>query len=81
MMKTVSPKSLARAYTALNPTEKLPLDADTYRIFNNWLERYQSEPSKALATVNWGGKVTSALFVALGIKQPRTKAAMMEALS
>lgn len=80
-MKTVSPEALARSYAALYPTEALPLTADTFSIFANWLTRYQATPDKALATVNWAGKVTKALFVALGIKQPRIKADMVAALS
>jgi|SRR5215213_1063655 len=56
--------------------------ADVERIFNNWLERYLQEPELAICTVKtaWGGKVTAALFEALGIKQPRTKPAMLRAL-
>jgi hypothetical protein len=56
--------------------------ADVERIFNNWLERYLQEPELAICTVKtaWGGKVTAALFKALGIKQPRTKPAMLRAL-
>ncbi len=56
--------------------------ADVERIFNNWLKRYLEEPELAICVVKtaWGGKVTTALFKALGIKQPRTKPAMLRAL-
>jgi len=56
--------------------------ADVERIFNNWLERYLQEPELGICTVKtaWGGKVTAALFKALGIKQPRTKPTMLRAL-
>lgn len=49
-------------------------------ILQGWMERYQTDPMFALATQNWYGKVTNALFLSLGIKQPRTKAQMLLAL-
>lgn len=95
-MKTVTPTQLVNAYDELNPGEHSraylaptggqadPTQgrADVERIFNNWLERYLQEPELAICTVKtaWGGKVTAALFKALGIKQPRTKPAMLRAL-
>ena len=89
-MKTVTPAQLLDAYNALHPTEhKTPQHqdltaarADLERIFNNWLKRYLDNPEMALSIgkTNWGGKVTTALFKALGIKQPKTKSAMLRAL-
>jgi hypothetical protein len=79
-MITTTPQLLAQSYAALYPAEKLPLNEDTYRIFGNWLDRYKSCPACAVATTNWGGKVTKALFHALGIKQPRSKTEMLNAL-
>lgn len=80
-MKTTTPQFLAKSYAALNPDERLPLCQDTFTTFGNWLERYQREPDKALATTNWCGKVTRALFHSLGMKCPRTKGAMIAALT
>jgi hypothetical protein len=89
-MKTVTPAQLLDAYNVLHPTEHRTPEhqnvaasrADLERIFNNWLERYLDNPELALSTgkTNWGGKVTTALFKALGIKQPKTKSAMLRAL-
>ena len=89
-MKTVTPTQLLDAYNELNPGEhSIPehhdpstFRADVERIFNNWLTRYRDSPELALTVgkSNWGGKVTTALFKALGIKQPKTKSAMLRAL-
>ena len=79
-MKTITPLELVKAYEELNPLECLTVTEDTLRIFGNWLSRYNADPSGALATANWGGKVTRALFRALGLKCPRTKGAMLEIL-
>ncbi len=89
-MKTVTPAQLVDAYNELNPREhRIPehqdpasARADLERIFNNWLKRYLDNPELAISVVktNWGGKVTTALFKALAIKQPKTKAAMLRAL-
>ena len=89
-MKTVTPAQLLDAYSVLHPTEhKAPehqdlsaARADLERIFDNWLKRYLDNPQLALsiAKTNWGGKVTTALFKALGIKQPKTESAMLRAL-
>ena len=49
-------------------------------ILQGWMERYQTDPMFALATQNWYGKVTKALFLSLRIKQPRSKAQMLLAL-
>jgi hypothetical protein len=49
-------------------------------ILQRWMERYHTDPMFALATQNWYGKVTKALFLSLGITQPRTKAQMLLAL-
>lgn len=74
---TVTPKALATAYNELYPAENHVLDEDTLQIYNNWLTRYQQNPEHAVATQNWCGKVTKALFRALNIKQPRTKREML----
>ena len=79
-MRTTTPQLLAQSYATLHPTENLPLTEDTYRIFGNWLDRYKSCPACTIATANWGGKVTKALFHALGMKQPRNKTEMLNAL-
>ena len=49
-------------------------------IMGNWLEAYQNDPPSRIATQNWRGKVTKALFLALGIKQPRRKDDMLAKL-
>jgi hypothetical protein len=89
-MKTVTPAQLVDAYNQLNPGEhRIPehqdasiFRADLERIFNNWLTLYIDNPKLAVSVgkSNWGGKVTTALFKALGIKQPKTKSAMLRAL-
>jgi len=81
-MTTVTAAALAQSYKALYPSEVSDDQIHEHeRILGNWLERCLADPSKAVATANWAGKVTSALFHALGEKQPRTKAAMLEVLS
>jgi len=81
-MTTVTPGALAQSYKALFPSEVRDDQIDEHeRVLGNWLERCLADPSKAVATTNWAGKVTSALFHALGEKQPRTKAAMLEVLA
>ena len=89
-MKTVTPAQLVDAYNQLNPGEHTipehqdasPFRADLERIFNNWLTLYIDNPKLAVSVgkSNWRGKVTTALFNALGIKQPKTKSAMLRAL-
>ena len=56
--------------------------ADVERMFGNWLTLYELEPESALCVVKtaWRGKVTTALFKALNIKQPKAKSAMLRAL-
>lgn len=75
----VSAGRLALAYGELFPGEfelkNLPQIVDT---MSNWLDRFREEPEKAVATTNWAGKVTQALFHALGLDQPKTKKAMLE---
>ncbi len=70
----VSSSRLTLAYKELFPGEfdlkNLP---EIEQTMQNWLDRYYSEPDKAIATQNWAGKVTQALFHALGIEQPKTK--------
>lgn len=78
-MKTVTPQRLNRAYMDLFPGENRDT-AECETIMGNWLERYQQDPAKAIATQNWYGKVTQALFKALGLKQPRSKREMLIAL-
>jgi len=77
----VSASRLALAYGELFPGEfelkDLPQIEDT---IGNWLDRFRQEPEKAIATTNWAGKVTQALFYALGLEQPKTKKAMLEML-
>jgi hypothetical protein len=89
-MKTVTPTQLLNAYNDLNPQEHVcnsPKDSasvreDVERIFQNWLRRYHDHPELALSVVktSWSGKLTTALFKALGIKRPKTKSAMLRAL-
>jgi hypothetical protein len=89
-MKTVTASQLVDAYYALNPGEhRIPehqdpasARADLERIFNNWLEKYRDNPQLAISVVktSWGGKVTTALFKALALKQPKTKTAMLQTL-
>ena len=89
-MKRVTPAQLADAYNELHPGEHKisqhrdpsTARADLERILNNWLMRYRDNPELALSVgkTNWGAKVTAALFKALGLKQPKTKSAMLRAL-
>src|SRR5690242_5722005 len=87
-MKTVTAAKLLAAYDSLYPGEHTPVEgadptkhqSDLETTFNRWLARYHEFPEATLATTNWAGKVTKALFKALEIKQPRTKPAMMRAL-
>lgn len=81
-MKTVTEEELSRAYQSLFP-EEVKTDSDleeTKRILGNWLHEYTECPAKKLATTNWCGKVTKALFLAFGIKTPRTKKEMLAIL-
>ena len=86
-MKTTTAEALIAAYDSLYPGEHAPVEgvdlakhqADMERTFSNWLARYKEFPEATLATTNWEGKVTKALFKALEIKQPRTKATMATA--
>jgi hypothetical protein len=87
-LKTVAAPDLITAYNTLYPGEHTPVEgvdlekhrSDIQDTFQRWLERYGEFPETALATTNWHGKVTKALFEALGIKQPRTKTGMLRAL-
>lgn len=74
-------ENLVKTYSELFPDEKLAVNEDTIRIFNNWLNRLRDEPQRALATVNWCGKVTKAFFTMHGMRTPKTKLGMMQALS
>lgn len=77
----VSAARLAIAYGELFPREFDQRDLPQLEhTMGNWLERFQENPAKTIATANWAGKVTQALFRALGLKQPKTKAAMLELL-
>ena len=81
-MKTVTAKQLYGAYIELYPTEAAPPnDSDPYGPYRGWLARYRDSGGQCVATQNWGGKVTRALFRALKLKQPRTKRDMLTALS
>jgi len=81
-MKTQAPKSLAlqlaEKYYALNPHETRPrMDwQDLEQTFGNWLSRLRTNPSGAVATVNWSGKVTRAFFAVFGEQCPRKVADM-----
>jgi hypothetical protein len=87
-MKTVTAAELVAAYDSLYPGEHVPVEgvdltkhqSDIESTFNNWLARYKEFPEATIATSNWGGKVTKALFKALDIKQPRKKSAMIRSL-
>jgi hypothetical protein len=81
-VKTVTAEELTRAYQTLFPQE-VKNDSDfqeTERILGNWLKGYVESPELKLATTNWCGKVTKALFLALNIKMPKTKKDMLVAL-
>lgn len=73
-----TPEALWTAYNTLYPGESS--QEQGVPILKGWMERYHTNPMVALATQNWYGKVTKALFLSLGIKQPRTKAQMLLAL-
>jgi hypothetical protein len=75
-MKSVSPKKLCESYMFIYPGEITDV-ADGERILKNWLDRYKLFPEKAIATCNWYGKVTTALFHALFLEKPRTKRDML----
>jgi hypothetical protein len=90
---TVGPSILARHYLALHDQEGSSVEEffetpelgearrrGIVRPFANWLDRYGKDPAQVIATANWGGKVTGALFSALGIRRPKTKKAMLNAL-
>lgn len=75
-LRTVTPVALSQAYRTIFPDECRYTPAqieDHERIMDNWLTQYQANPESALATTNWGGKVTQALFHALHLRMPRTK--------
>jgi hypothetical protein len=87
-MKTVTPEQLAKAYTELYPDELVSPNntpeqclEQVTRTLGNWLDDYSKDPAKKVRGANWYGKVTTALFRALNIKQPKTVKAMLEALS
>jgi hypothetical protein len=69
---TITPEQLAASYARLFPAENLPLNADTYRIFGNWLERFRADPIDALATQNWCGNVTH-LATLVRLAAPRNR--------
>ncbi|WDH82444.1 hypothetical protein PUW24_06130 [Paenibacillus urinalis] len=81
-LKTVTAEELTKAYQTLFPQEvKTESDfKETERILGNWLKGYAECPEQKLATTNWCGKVTKALFLALNIKMPRTKKEMLVVL-
>jgi hypothetical protein len=73
------PAYLARTNGQGDPAATL---ADVERTFGNWLNCYELEPETAISVVKtaWAGKVTTALFKALGITQPKAKRTMLRAL-
>ena len=79
-MTTTTPEKLAAAYAGLYPSEG-GTSSEACRILGNWLDRYNREPESAVATCNWYGKATKALFVAVGIRQPKAKRDMLKALA
>jgi hypothetical protein len=85
--KTVTAEELAKAYTTIYPEELISPNntpesclRQVTEILGNWLAGYDKSPERHIAGSNWYGKVTKALFMALKIKQPKTVAAMREAL-
>ena len=81
-MKTVAAPELAKAYASLYPAECKPENqSELEAILSKWLETYSHDPSRMISVSNWYGKVTKALFQALGEKQPKTKTLMLESLS
>lgn len=70
---------LIDAYEELYPDERTDRE-DARRIYGNWLEVYKQDPKKAVAKANWYGKVTKAMFRALGVKQPRSVKEMLRVL-
>lgn len=74
-MQTVTAERLAETYGFLYAE-----DTDDIGPFENWLERYNSDPSMCVAKSNWYGKVTKALFMALDIPQPKTVRDMLAVL-
>jgi len=80
-MKTTTPQKLAASYAQLNPSENLPLNEDVFRIMRNWLNGYAENPDRHVAMSNYYGKVTRALFHALGFKMSRTKKEALSILS
>lgn len=81
-MTTVTAAALAQSYKSLYPSEVKDEQIHEHEeILGRWLDRCLADPAGTISMSNWGGKVTSALFHALGEKQPRTKSAMLEILS
>ena len=86
-MKTVTPSELAQAYVTLFPAELVSPNNTPEQcleqitgIMGNWMNHYRLDPHRVIRGSNFYGKVTSALFLALDIKQPKTVKAMYEAL-
>lgn len=74
--RTVTATALSTSYRTIFPNEcdDTPSQInDHIDIMGNWLARYHTHPESALATTNWAGKVTQALFHALHLHMPRTK--------
>lgn len=73
---TTTPTRLSQSYRTLFPDEcrYTPSQIEDHEGFMaNWLMRYEANPESAIATTNWMGKVTKALFHALHVPMPRTK--------
>lgn len=84
-------RRLAEAYYELFPKESPEITLrdnpnmdreavwdSTTTTYQNWLDRLHADPSKALATQNWCGKVTQAYFRMKGVPRPRLKSQMIE---
>lgn len=83
-MKQVTAQQLVAAYAHRFPVEAPTTpaqQAEMEQTCQNWLDRYKENPARVIATQNWGGKVTRALFDVLGIKRPQTKSGMLQALA
>jgi hypothetical protein len=73
---------LTRSYKALYPNEiDEGRESEHEEVLGRWLLRCAGDPASAVATSNWAGKVTRALFHALGEPMQRTKGDMVSVLT
>ena len=81
-IKSVSPEQLTQAYSFLYPSEFTNENSfeEIKEILTKWLSRYFTDPERTIATTNYAGKVTKALFYSLNIKMPKTKKEMLSVL-